>query len=195
MIRNHRWYGRIKVDGKWTMLSLNVNANERNNNLPNITSYSLLSKLVKALEIKKNEIAFRRENVPVAKAFNTVVKDKEDRRDWKTANRYRQVLNKFQEFLETKRVLYLSQIKRVHLIDYSRHLRQDQERKPSGVRSDFAHIKATFNHVSDKMPSDYDPRRWFNEDVIDKAPPKRERVYSDIELRALFSDPDYGDIF
>ena len=87
-------------------MSLNINAQEKNNNLPNITSYSLLSKLVKALEIKKNEIAFRRENVPVSKAFDTVVKDKEDRRDWKTANRYRQVLNTFQEFLETKRVLY-----------------------------------------------------------------------------------------
>jgi len=79
--------------------------------------------------------------------------------------------------------------------DYAARLRAAGQ-QPAGVNSELTHLRACFNLLNSwgLMPATYNSRHWFTSAYF-RDLPKRQRIYSAPELRALFADPQFGDLY
>jgi len=149
------------------------------------------ARLHEMLELRKSRPADAR----IDRAFEKVIAVKEQTRDPQTAVKYKRILERFRGFLEARRVRYLAEIEPEHLCDYAAE-RRAIGRAEAGIRSDLTHIQAALNLLRSwgQMPEGFDSTSFFRE-AMPRDISKRERVFSDLELRVLFADPKFGDVF
>ena len=132
---------------------------------------------------------------PIVPALDRFLQAKQSNRNPKTAERYESILNKFDVYLGEQGIQYLDQLSPQTFNDYAARLRADGQ-KPAGVNTELTHLRACFNLLNSwgLMPATYTSRNWFTSAYF-RDLPKRQRVYSAPELRALFADPRFGDLY
>jgi len=131
----------------------------------------------------------------VTHALARFLEAKRANRNLQTAVKYDRAVSKFDEFLVEKRIQYLDEITPQLINDYSARLRA-RGQKPAGVNSELTHIRALLNTLDSwgLMPALYNSRHWFAA-AFYRDLPKRPRIFSAPELRALFADPQFGDLY
>jgi len=144
------------------------------------------------LEAERLESKTRRPIVPALARF---LEAKRANRNPKTAERYDCVIGKFDIYLGEQRLQYLDQLSPQLFNDYAARLRAAGQ-QPAGVNTELTHLRACLNTLNSwgLMPASYNSRHWFTSAYF-RDIPKRQRIYSAPELRALFADPQFGDLY
>jgi len=160
--------------------------------LPASTPLHMLWRAYERAEAERQE-SLRRSRID--DAFDQVVDAKRANRNHKTGTCYKTVLGNFQRYLARRGIVYLDQLRPEHLNAYSAQLRSDGRRR-RGINSDLTHIRSALNLLDSwgYMPDTYDSKPWFASAFF-RDIPKRQRIYSEMELRALFADPQFGDLY
>jgi len=151
---------------------------------------------LRELELRRREETEKQlTSVKVDKAFDEVYAHVGQTRDPQTAERYRQNCAHFLRFLESRRVRYLSDLRPNHIAKFAAWYLAEGH-APGGVNSALRTLRATLNLLAywGQMPEDYSGRTWFSR-VFLSEDKKRDRIFSEPELRVLFADDRYGDIY
>ena len=183
IIRNGTWYADYQHRGKRIRYTLG---------LPASAPKRLVWQVFEQFEAERLESKTRRPIVPALARF---LEAKRANRNPKTADRYDCVLGKFDIYLGEQHLQYLDQISPQTFNDYAARLRAAGQ-KPAGVNTELTHLRACFNLLNSwgLMPASYTSRNWFTSAYF-RDLPKRQRIYSAPELRVLFADPQFGDLY
>jgi len=132
---------------------------------------------------------------PIVPAIARFLEAKRANRNPKTAIRYEVILYKFDAYLGKHDIQYIDQLSPQLINDYSARLRAAGQ-QPGGVNTELTHIRTCLNLLDSwgLMPAAYNSRHWFASAYF-RDLPKRQRIYSAPELRALFSDSKFGDLY
>ena len=132
---------------------------------------------------------------PIVPALDRFLQAKQSNRNPKTAERYESILNKFDVYLGEQGIQYLDQLSPQLFNDYAARLRAAGQ-KPAGVNTELTHLRACLNLLNSwgLMPASYSSRNWFTSAYF-RDLPRRKRTYSAPELRAMFADSQFGDLY
>ena len=182
-VRNGVWHADYQHRGERIRYTLG---------LPASTTVRRVWLTFERLEAERLQAGVRRPIVPAIARF---LQAKRANRNPKTAARYDFILNKFTAYLGEQHLQYLDQISPQLLNDYAARLRAAGQ-KPAGVNTELTHLRACLNTLNSwgLMPALYSSRNWFNSAYF-RDLPRRRRIYSAPELRALFADPQFGDLY
>jgi integrase len=130
---------------------------------------------------------------PWRQAFDALIARLTPRKHPATIRKYEQAIAHFARHAEARRIRYLDELTPGFIAEVIADLARDHA--PMGVNSLRSSLRAILNQLDkwDLMPAGYSSRQWF--DGTRMPDERRERLYSDLELRALFADPTYGDVF
>ena len=183
IIRNGTWYADYQHRGERIRYTLG---------LPASAPERRVWEKFERLEAERLESKTRRPIVPALARF---LEAKRANRNPKTAERYDCVIGKFDIYLGEQRLQYLDQLSPQLFNDYAARLRAAGQ-QPAGVNTELTHLRACLNTLNSwgLMPASYNSRHWFTSAYF-RDIPKRQRIYSAPELRALFADPQFGDLY
>jgi len=194
--RNGFWYGYTNaVTGKRQAICLDVRAKGRDDfGSPELSSAQLI-RFDKILKSKVDELLFQQEETTIEDALARVIKYVSANREPKTVATYKKVHEHFKDLCIRERINYLSDLNPEFLATYAGEKRSEG-RKRSGINSDLQTVRATLNllHGWGIMPQEFVSRVWFKRAFFSKQK-RRERTYSETELRVLLKDKLYGDVF
>jgi integrase len=130
---------------------------------------------------------------PWAESFDLVIARLAPLRHPETIAKYRDAVAHWRRYAGEKRLKYLDEIQPGHITELFADLALDHA--PMGVNSLRSSLRTLFNTLHDwgYLPPGYSSRTWFR--ASRQRNELRERLYSQIELRALFDDPLYGDCY
>ena len=182
-VRNGTWHANYQYRGERIRYTLG---------LPASTTVRRVWLTFERLEAERLQAESRHHVTP---AFARFLEAKRANRNLQTAVKYDRAVSKFAEFLDEKHLQFLDEITPRLINDYSARLRA-RGQKPAGVNSELTHIRALLNTLDSwgLMPASYNSRHWFS-DAYFRNLPGRPRTYSAPELRALFADPQFGDLY
>ena len=183
IVRNGVWHADYQHRGERVRYTLG---------LPASTPARRVWETFERLEGERLQSKTRRPIVPAIARF---LEAKSANRNPKTAIRYEVILYKFDAYLGKHDIQYIDQLSPQLINDYSARLRAAGQ-KPAGVNSELTHLRACLNLLNSwgLMPATYSSRNWFASAWF-RDIPRRRRIYSAPELRALFADSQFGDLY
>jgi len=150
---------------------------------------------LRELNRRRYAVEHRYETIEIRKALDQVYAHIRNTRKPQTLERYETNCGHFLDFLKERHIKYLSALRPSHIAGFAAWY-QEQGHKPGGVNSTLRNIRAALNLLDHwgHMPDGYSSRRWFAR-VWFTENTTHERILSPAELRVMFDDPLYGDIY
>jgi integrase len=130
---------------------------------------------------------------PWRESFDLVIERLTPLRHPDTIAKYRDAIAHFARLATERRLVWLDEVSPAFITELCAGLAVDHA--PMGVNSIRSSLRTLFNALHDwgYLPPGYSSRTWFRGSR--QRNQLRERLYSAIELRALFDDPLFGDCY